>query len=140
MPLTSITRIISGGQTGVDRAALDAAMELGLSCGGWCPKGRHAEDGVIPSRYPLQETPTADYAQRTHWNVRDSDGTVILNPRQANYTYYTPPNPRRYLTANTPSQSPGAPSRAVFPWPERAKTGTIPIRRAYSWEWNCVHD
>jgi putative molybdenum carrier protein len=72
------TKIISGGQTGVDRAALDAAMDLGLPCGGWCPKGRRAEDGVIPSRYPLQETSSAQYPQRTQWNVRDSDGTLIL--------------------------------------------------------------
>jgi hypothetical protein len=73
-----IIKIISGGQTGVDRAALDAAMELGLPCGGWCPLGRLAEDGVIASHYPLQETPSAEYSVRTHWNVRDSDGTLIL--------------------------------------------------------------
>ncbi|HAM40635.1 MAG: molybdenum cofactor carrier [Omnitrophica WOR_2 bacterium RIFCSPLOWO2_02_FULL_63_16] len=73
-----VSRVVSGGQTGVDRAALDVALELGLSCGGWCPKGRTAEDGVLPSRYPLQETPSAEYAQRTTWNVRDADGTLIL--------------------------------------------------------------
>jgi predicted Rossmann-fold nucleotide-binding protein len=71
-------KIISGGQTGVDRAALDVAMELGLACGGYCPKGRYAEDGPIPDKYPLQETPSADTMQRTEWNVRDSDGTLIL--------------------------------------------------------------
>lgn len=73
-----IEKIISGGQTGVDRAALDVALELGLPCGGWCPKGRKARDGPIALRYPLQETPSDDYAQRTVWNVRDSDGTLIL--------------------------------------------------------------
>lgn len=73
-----IERIVSGGQTGVDRAALDAAMELGLSCGGWCPRGRLAEDGPIDEAYPLRETPSARYAERTEWNVRDSDGTLIL--------------------------------------------------------------
>jgi Circularly permutated YpsA SLOG family len=73
-----LTKIVSGGQTGVDRAALDVAMELKLPCGGWCPQGRLAEDGVIAIRYPLQETPTEDYPQRTEWNVRDSDGTLIL--------------------------------------------------------------
>jgi hypothetical protein len=62
----------------VDRAALDVALELGLECGGWCPRGRKAEDGPIPERYPLQETPTADYPQRTEWNVRNSDGTLLL--------------------------------------------------------------
>jgi len=72
------TKIISGGQTGVDRAALDVSLELGLPCGGWCPQGRKAEDGPIPLRYPLNETPSPDYSQRTEWNVRDSDGTLIL--------------------------------------------------------------
>lgn len=62
----------------MDRAALDVALELKLPCGGWCPQGRLAEDGPIPSRYPLIETPSADYAQRTEWNVRDSDGTLVL--------------------------------------------------------------
>jgi hypothetical protein len=73
-----IEKVISGGQTGVDRAALDVALELGLPCGGWCPKGRRAEDGPIPERYPLEETSTADYPQRTEQNIRDSDGTLIL--------------------------------------------------------------
>jgi hypothetical protein len=71
-------RIVSGGQSGVDRAALDVALELGVPCGGWCPRGRLAEDGRIPERYPLEETPSDDYPQRTEWNVRDSDATLIL--------------------------------------------------------------
>jgi hypothetical protein len=73
-------RIISGGQTGVDRAALDVALELGLECAGWCPAGRLAEDGRIDDRYPLRETPSAEYAERTQWNVRDSDASLILAP------------------------------------------------------------
>jgi hypothetical protein len=73
-----LARVVSGGQTGVDRAALDVALELGLSCGGWCPRGRRAEDGPIAERYPLQETPAAEYEQRTEWNVRDSDATLVL--------------------------------------------------------------
>jgi hypothetical protein len=72
------TKIVSGGQTGVDRAALDVALELGLPCGGWCPRGRLAEDGPIDPRYPLEETPSARYPQRTRRNVRDSDGTLVL--------------------------------------------------------------
>lgn len=62
----------------MDRAALDVAMERGIPCGGWCPAGRWAEDGPIDPRYPLRETPSADPAERTEWNVRDSDGTVLL--------------------------------------------------------------
>ncbi len=72
-------KIVSGGQTGVDRAALDVAAEAGLVRGGWCPRGRLAEDGPIAASYPLEETPSSRYAQRTHWNVRDSDGTLILS-------------------------------------------------------------
>ena len=70
--------IISGGQTGVDRAALDVALELGVSCGGWCPEGRLAEDGIIDSRYPLKELAGGDYVQRTRRNVSDSDATLII--------------------------------------------------------------
>jgi hypothetical protein len=73
-----LARIVSGGQTGVDRAALDAALERDLPIGGWCPLGRRAEDGRIPEHYPLRECPSADYEQRTEWNVRDSDGTLVL--------------------------------------------------------------
>lgn len=73
-----IKKIISGGQTGVDRAALDVALALGIPCGGWCPKGRRAEDGVIPAHYPLTETSAKDYRVRTRRNVRDADGTLIL--------------------------------------------------------------
>jgi hypothetical protein len=71
-------RIVSGGQTGVDRAALDAAIERGVPHGGWCPLGRTAEDGRIPDRYQLRETDSPDYAFRTEQNVLDGDATLIL--------------------------------------------------------------
>ena len=71
-------KIVSGGQTGVDRAALDAARQAGLALGGWAPKGREAEDGVIPNRYPLDECGQGGYEERTRLNVRDSDATLIL--------------------------------------------------------------
>ena len=74
-----MVKIISGGQTGVERAALDVALERDIPCGGWCPKGRKAEDGVIPAKYPLRETESVDYAERTRLNVLDSDGTIILH-------------------------------------------------------------
>ena len=73
-----VSKIVSGGQTGVDRAALDAAMFLGIPHGGWCPKGRRAEDGRIPSQYDLVECEARDYSVRTEQNVVDSDGTLIL--------------------------------------------------------------
>jgi hypothetical protein len=76
-------KVISGGQTGVDRAALDAALELGLDVGGWCPRGRRAEDGRIPDRYPLKETASAAYPARTAANVRDADATLILTHASA---------------------------------------------------------
>ena len=74
-----LDKLISGGQTGVDRAALDVGLALGLAVGGWCPKGRRAEDGPIPDRYPLVETPERNYQTRTRRNIEDSDGTLILN-------------------------------------------------------------
>jgi hypothetical protein len=76
--LPDLQRIVSGGQTGVDRAALDVAMALGLSCGGWVPRGRRAEDGRVPDCYPLRETAAFSYARRTRLNVRDADATLIL--------------------------------------------------------------
>lgn len=72
-------RILSGGQTGVDRAALDAALACGLSHGGWCPRGRLAEDGAIPESYRLTETCSAGYKERTRRNVQETGATLILN-------------------------------------------------------------
>jgi hypothetical protein len=74
-----VERIVSGGQTGVDRAALDFAIESGIAHGGWCPKGRLASDGPLDARYQLVETESAGYRQRTKLNVRDSDATLVIN-------------------------------------------------------------
>lgn len=71
-------KIVSGGQTGVDRGALDGALAGGAACGGWCPPGRTAEDGVIPDRYPLAELADGHYRERTLRNVLDSDATAVL--------------------------------------------------------------
>jgi hypothetical protein len=70
-------KIISGGQTGIDRAALDIALERGIESGGWCPTGRLDESGRIPDRYPVEELENGGFTERTLQNVKDSDGTVI---------------------------------------------------------------
>jgi hypothetical protein len=74
----AVERVVSGGQTGVDRAALDVALDLGIPCGGWCPRSRRAEDGRIPERYPVTETESFDYPTRTGRNVEASDATLLL--------------------------------------------------------------
>jgi len=109
-------KIVSGGQTGVDRAALDVALELGIECGGWCPAGRWAEDGVIGARYPLRETPSADPAERTEWNVRDSDGTLLLTAAASPGTERTHEAARRL-------------GRPVFTWPADATEDVGLFRR-----------
>ncbi len=73
-----LKKIISGGQTGADSAALDFAIWHEIPHGGWCPKGRLCENGTIDPRYQLKETSTKNYPQRTEKNVQDSDGTVIF--------------------------------------------------------------
>lgn len=89
MPIVDL--IVSGGQTGADRAALDVAIRHHIPHGGWCPACRRAEDGPIDPQYQLTETPEADYEQRTVWNVRDSDGTVVftLKPHAGGGSLYT---------------------------------------------------
>jgi hypothetical protein len=74
------TKIISGGQTGVDRAALDVSLRRGVNCGGWCPVGRLDEFGKIPDQYPVQELPTGGFTERTLQNVKDSDGIIVIYP------------------------------------------------------------
>src|SRR5262245_17242894 len=84
-----LLKVISGGQTGVDRAALDAAMECGIPVGGWCPKGRQAVDGFVPRRYPLVETPSSGYPQRTEWKVRDATVVLIMGELAAGSRFTT---------------------------------------------------
>jgi putative molybdenum carrier protein len=90
----TLTKIISGGQTGVDQAALRAGKDCGLEIGGWCPPGRVCESGVIPAEFPLQETeqerspdaPDIARSQRTEWNVRDSDATLVIRSGEASHS------------------------------------------------------
>lgn len=74
-----LTKIISGGQTGADQAALDVAIKLNIPHGGWIPKGRKTEDGILPEKYHLQEMPTSSYPKRTEKNILDSDGILIFS-------------------------------------------------------------
>ena len=122
-------KIISGGQTGVDRAALDVALELGLPCGGWCPKGRRAEDGEIPARYPLEEASSSDYRVRTELNVQDSDGTLILAwGRLAGGTLLTLKLARRlhkpYFVVDLVQ---GGDAKNVREWGRAKKVGTLNV-------------
>ena len=78
--MSDAVKIISGGQTGVDRAALDIALKHGIEAGGWCPTGRLDEFGRIPDRYPVKELEGGGFIERTLQNVKDSDGTIIIYP------------------------------------------------------------
>jgi len=98
MPAPTVSKIVSGGQTGVDRAALDVAISLKIPPGGWCPRGRRSEDGGIADVYQLTETKSANYAVRTEKNVTDSDGTLILyRNRMSRGTALTASFTRRHL-------------------------------------------
>jgi len=114
-------KIVSGGQTGVDRAALDFALAEGIDYGGWCPRGRRAEDGKIATTYNLQETPERSYRQRTQWNVRDADGTLILINRELKGgTLYTLKTARKMdKPVLVVSFAEGADQSAVDEWLER---------------------
>jgi hypothetical protein len=124
-----IERIVSGGQTGVDRAALDAALVLSIPCGGWCPRGRRAEDGSLPLRYPLSETPNHAYPERTEWNVRDSDGTLILcRGRLKGGTALTARCARRYTRALLIVDLLEKPApRAIVQWLEMNKIAVLNV-------------
>jgi Circularly permutated YpsA SLOG family len=76
--VSALRKVVSGAHSGVDRAALDAALDLGLEAGGWVPKGRKADDGPLSPRYAVTETASRDHAQGAEWNVRDTDATLVL--------------------------------------------------------------
>lgn len=119
-----LARLVTGGQAGVDRAVLDAALEAGFPVGGWCPRGRRAEDGPIHPRYPLCETPSPRYAQRTWWNVRAAEATLILAATPLSggtaLTLHAAHRLRRPVRCVDP-EAPGEPA-ATLAW--LAETGT----------------
>jgi hypothetical protein len=121
-------KVVSGGQTGADRAALDVALELGLGVGGWCPAGRLAEDGPIPLRYPLTETPSADPAQRTEWNVRDSDATLVVVLGESEGTELTIHAARRLGRPLYTAAAGATPEPAAFrEWLGSARVSTLNV-------------
>ncbi len=124
-----VSKIISGGQTGVDRAALDFALERGIPVGGWCPLGRRAEDGRIPDHYPLKETPTDVYPQRTGWNVRDADATLIFFRDQLSggtlLTYQL--TLKRRMKRRTVNLNGNSQPKSVWAWLERHRVQTLNI-------------
>jgi hypothetical protein len=134
--------VVSGGQTGVDRAALDAALALGLPCGGWCPRGRRAEDGAVPDRYPLRETPSTAYPERTEWNVRDSDGTLVLHRgRLRGGTALTLRLARRYRRPALAVDMAVPPAAtAVRRWLERERIGRLNVAGPRESEQPGIHD
>ncbi len=127
-----LEKLISGGQTGVDQAALDVALEMGIPCGGWCPRGRWSEDGPIDEHYPLVESSSADPAERTERNVRDSDATLIIARRaKGELTGGTALTRRIAVELGRPllladPTDPQAP-RAVAAWLERNAVGVLNV-------------
>lgn len=125
-----VREVWSGGQTGVDRAALDAARHCGIATRGWIPRGRLAEDGAVPDRYEgLRETPTADYAERTTWNVRDTDATLVIHrgPLEGGSAFTRDEAERLrkpVLTVDLAVLDPTAAAAAARAW-----LGTVPGRR-----------
>ena len=129
--MESAIKIISGGQTGVDRAALDVALDLGIPVGGWCPRGRWAEDGPIPERYPLVETRSRDVNVRTQRNVECSTATLVLTRGSpmggTRFTVEFAQTLRRPLLVVDLSQGSGDPVDQIAQWIEQVRPAVLNI-------------
>ena len=138
-------KIISGGQTGVDRAALDVALKYGIECGGWVPAGRLDESGQIPDCYPLKELSEGSFADRTLANIRDSDGTLIIHVGEvAGGTEYTvqccvkEKRPHCLIDATTFSVERAA--KAVFGFVREEKINVLNVAGPRQSEWPAGYD
>ena len=134
MHSTTFHTIVSGGQTGADQGALDAALKIGHPCGGWCPKGRRSEDGRIAQRYPLTEHESEWYQARTEANVLDSDGTLVLSVGQpSGGTKETIDLAREHgkpcMVVDLEEQSPEDPDlhQEIWEWGERNHIGVLNV-------------
>lgn len=129
--MESAIKIISGGQTGVDRAALDVALDLGIPVGGWCPRGRWAEDGPIPERYPLVETRSRDVNVRTQRNVECSTATLVLTRGSpmggTRFTVEFAQTLRRPLLVVDLSQSADDPVDQIAQWIEQVRPAVLNV-------------
>lgn len=132
-------KIISGGQTGVDRGALDAALSFNFPCGGWCPKGRMAEDGPIEKKYPLKETIEKSYSTRTKLNVTDSDGTLIIYNKQmtggTKLTYQFTLDLKKPVFLIQNSGFYNTEADKIFKWMDKFHIGTLNIAGPRQSDW-----
>jgi hypothetical protein len=133
-------KIISGGQTGVDRAALDIALRHGIECGGWCPPGRLDEFGKIPSHYPVQELQRGGFTERTLQNVKDSDGTVVVYCGQlgggtAQTVYFCHEQKRPHELIDAPKISAEDAAKLIGDFVRKNKIGILNVAGPRQSEW-----
>jgi hypothetical protein len=141
----TLKRIVSGGQTGVDRGALDAALAADCDCGGWCPAGRKAEDGPIPPRYPVRALDSGRYAERTVRNLEDSDGTLILYRRSLDGGTELTRNEcvrrdRPWLALDADDHAPGSAAGVAAAFVDRYGIETLNVAGPRASKWPGGHD
>jgi hypothetical protein len=130
--ITMIKKVVSGGQTGADQAALDIAIKLGVPYGGWIPRGRKTEAGPLPETYKLQEMPDENYASRTRQNVIDSSGTLIISHGEltggSEYTMELAiANHRPWLHIDMSAAQPGAAAKSIKKWVKSNKISILNV-------------